>query len=136
MRRGHRSPSHWVVAYEGPNEPDAPYSVSFGGPFLRQAAAFMPTLYHAAQQDGVPAIQTSFGVVWPRSDYGTTGDLAAYADYGNAHVYPQVCPGCRGLYGTGVIDWLNREARKTTPGKPVAIRNGATPRRRIAAMAR
>ncbi len=121
MRRGHRTPPHWVVAYEGPNEPDAPYSISLGGPFLRQAAAFMPTLYRAAQEDGVPAIQTSFGVVWPRSHYGTTGDLAAYADYGNAHVYPQACPSCLGLYGTGVIDWMNREARKTTPGKPVAI---------------
>ena len=119
MRRGHRS--GWVVAYEGPNEPDAPYSVSLGGPFLRQAAGFMPTLYRAARQDGVPAVQTSFGVVWPHSDYGSTGDLAGYADYGNAHVYPQACPNCLGEGGKGAIAWMDREARKTTPGKPVAI---------------
>ncbi|HET8995303.1 MAG TPA: hypothetical protein VFN42_01415, partial [Acetobacteraceae bacterium] len=119
MRRGHRD--HWVVAYEGPNEPDAPYVGSLGGPFLRQAAAFMPTLHRAAQQDGVAAIQTSFGVVWPHSDYGTTGDLAADADYGNAHVYPQACPNCLGAGNKGAIAWMDREARKTTPGKPVAI---------------
>lgn len=119
MRAGHRA--GWVVAYEGPNEPDSPYPVSLGGPFLRQAAAFMPTLFRAAQQDGVPAIQTSFGVVWPHSDYGTTGDLAAYADYGNAHIYPQACPDCLGIGDKGAIAWIDREARKTTPGKPVAV---------------
>ena len=119
MRQGHRA--GWVVAYEGPNEPDGPYPVGLGGPFLRQAAAFMPALYRAAQQDGVPAIQTSFGVVWPHSDYGTTGDLAAYADYGNAHIYPQACPNCLGIGDKGAIAWIDREARKTTPGKPVAV---------------
>ncbi len=121
MRRGHRSPERWVVAYEGPNEPDSPYSRSLGGPFLREAAAFMPSLRLAATEDGVPAIQTSFGVVYPQSHYGSTGNLSAYADYGNSHDYPQACPNCLGRYGTGSIDWLNREARKTTPGKPVAI---------------
>ena len=121
MRRGHASPEHWVVAYEGPNEPDSPYSISLGGPFLKQAAAFMPILHKAAVEDGVPAIQTSFGVVYPTSHYGVTGNLAADATYGNAHVYPQACPNCLGLYGTGAIDWMNREAEKTTPGKPVAI---------------
>jgi hypothetical protein len=112
-----------AFALEGPNEPDAAYSVSLGGS-PAHAASFMPTLYAAAQKHGLIGIANSFGIIWPDpGSYGTTGDLSSSADWGNAHTYydPHQCsPNGDGLYGTGMIDWVQRNARMTTPGKPVA----------------
>lgn len=108
-----------VFAYEGPNEPDTPYSASLGGPFLKQAAAFMPRLQEAARADGVQSIQMSFEKIYPDpGDYNCCG-VIDHADFANAHTYPQGAPSMLGMYG-GAIDWANRAALIATPGRPVA----------------
>ena len=45
------------------------------------------------QQLGLPVINMSFGAGWTAAndwhgDYGKVGDLSAYANYANAHTYP------------------------------------------------
>ena len=46
---------------------------------------------------GLPAINMSFGANWTAAnnwegDYGAVGDLSTYADYANAHTYPDPRP--------------------------------------------
>ena len=101
---------------EGPNEEDDPYAVSLGNN-LTTAAAFQKQFYTAMHQLGLPVIDISFGQGWGSSstgDYGTVGNLSAYADYANAHTY----------FGTGnpplsAINALNSDAQLAAPGKPV-----------------
>ena len=112
-----------VFALEGCNEPDSAYAASLGGN-VGQAAIFQQTVYAAAQVLGVPCIANSFGNIWPDpGSYGTTGDLSAIADWGNAHTYfdPHQCgPNGDGYFGLGMIQWVQKDALLTTPGKPVA----------------
>ena len=121
-----------VFSYEGPNEPDSASSngiCTLGKTACLQAAAsYMPTVWAAGQADGIAVIQTSFGNAWPApGSYGTTGDLSAYATYGNAHTYFNTGSGSRapsqgGLPGNhGTINFLNEDAAQATPGKPIAI---------------
>lgn len=116
-------PPKMIAALEGPNEPDSAYAESLGGS-PKAAATFQSLLYAAARSMGVPAIANSFGIIWPDpGSYGTTGDLSAWADYGNSHCYydPHQCgPNCNGYYGTGMLAWLVHNAQLTVPGKPVA----------------
>ena len=101
---------------EGPNEEDDSYATSQGNS-LATAAAFQKQLSAVAHQLGLPAINMSFGGGWGTSstgDYGTVGNLSAYADYANAHTY----------FGTGnpplsAIEALNSDARLAAPGDPV-----------------
>ena len=79
-------------ALEGGNEEDDAYPVSLGNS-LGATAAFQQQLADAAHSLGLPAINMSFGAGWTAADdwqgnYGTVGDLSAFADYGNAHTYP------------------------------------------------
>ena len=101
---------------EGGNEEDDPFAVSSGNS-LAQAASFQKQLYATAHQWGLPVINMSFGQGWGTSstgDYGTVGNLAAYADYANAHTY----------FGTGntplgTIETLNSDAQLAANGKSV-----------------
>lgn len=101
---------------EGPNEEDDPYALSQGNN-LATAAAFQKQFYGAMHQLGLKVIDISFGQGWgssPTGDYGTVGNLSAYADYGNAHTY----------FGSGnppqwAIQALNSDAQLATPGKQV-----------------
>jgi hypothetical protein len=117
--RAFQATCHCVFAYEGPNESDSSYSVSLGGPFLKQAAAFIPRLHDAAVTDGVKSIQMSFEKIYPDpGDYNCCG-LIDHADFANAHTYPQGAPSTLGMYG-GALDWSHRAALIPTPGRPVA----------------
>ena len=106
---------------EGGNEPDDSYAESTGDS-TSYAAQFQQTLYQTAHALGLPVIQTSFGNV---NDYGSTGDLSAYADYGNAHTYygtgnnPGATAWWNGQSYASSLSWLNSEASLTTPGKPI-----------------
>ena len=95
-------------AVEGANEPD------FAG-FLGQAAGFQPSVWQLGQRLGLPVVNTSFGNV---ANYGVTGDLAAWANDANAHIY----------FGTGNnpawagwIAHLEALAQSSARSRPVVI---------------
>jgi hypothetical protein len=101
---------------EGGNEEDQPYATSLGNS-LAAAAAFQKQLYTVGHQLGLKVINMSFGTGWATSttgDYGKVGNLAAYTDYANAHVYA----------GTGntpesALSALDADANLAASGKPV-----------------
>ncbi|MBV9248414.1 MAG: hypothetical protein JO227_04100 [Acetobacteraceae bacterium] len=70
-------------------------------------------------EDGVSAIQMSFGTIYPHpGNYNCCG-VIGNADFANAHTYPQAAPSMLGQYN-GTLDWTHRAALIPTPGKPVA----------------
>ena len=100
---------------EGGNEEDQPYATGLGNS-LAQTASYQQTVYNTAHSLGLKAINMSFGTGWsnPTGDYGTVGNLAASADFANAHTY----------FGTGntpsyTISVLNSDAQLAANGKPV-----------------
>jgi hypothetical protein len=101
---------------EGGNEEDQAYAVAEGNS-LATTAAYQKTVYTIGHANGLSVINMSFGVGWNLSatgDYGTVGNLSAYANYANAHTYP----------GTGntplaTIEVLNSDALLAAPGDPV-----------------
>lgn len=77
---------------EGGNEEDDSYPVSLGNNQYT-TAQFQQQVWAEGQQLGLPVINMSFGAGWTsandwQGDYGTVGDLSAYATYANAHTYP------------------------------------------------
>jgi len=101
-------------AVEGANEPDTAYPASIGET-VGAAVGLQQSVWQLGQQTGLPVINTSFGYI---GDYGSTGDLSAWADYGNAHTY----------FGTGNnpawagwIDTLNADARSSAASRPVMV---------------
>jgi hypothetical protein len=117
--RAEQAANHDIFAYEGCQEPDT--AVLVGTPeTLASAATFQQTVWNAGLADGLPVIQTSFGVL---ADYGTTGNLSATATYGNAHTYPGTLNSTANYAATqtgGFITALTNAALLTTPGKTVA----------------
>jgi hypothetical protein len=117
--RAEQAANHDIVAYEGCQEPDT--AVLVGTPeTLASAASFQQTVWSAGLADGLPVIQTSFGVP---ANAGTTGSLAAFATYGNAHTYPGALNSSANYAGTetgGFIAARTNGALLTTPGKTVA----------------
>lgn len=114
--RAEQAGNHDIFAYEGCQEPDT--AVLTGTPeTLANAASFQQTLKTAGTADGLPVIQTSFGVA---ADYGTTGNLAAFATYGNAHTYTGTL-NCSPNDGPspGFIATMTANALLTSPGLPV-----------------
>ena len=106
-----------IIKYiEGGNEEDQSYSESLGNS-LATTAAFQQTVYAKAHALGISVINMSFGTGWGSSstgDYGTVGNLAAYTDYANDHVY----------FGTGnsplaSIQALNSDAQLAANGETV-----------------
>jgi hypothetical protein len=82
---------------EGGNEEDDSYPAALGNT-LQITAQFQQQVYATGKALGVPVINMSFGTGWTpdnnyQGDYGAVGDLSAYADYGNAHTYPNVGQG-------------------------------------------
>lgn len=80
-----------IAAVEGPNEVNL-WPVSYNGKSgLSGAAAEQKAIYAAVHADknltGVPVYALSLGG-GSSSQEKALGDLSAYADYGNAHVYP------------------------------------------------
>ena len=81
-----------LTAIEGGDEEDDSYPASLGNT-VQATALFQQQLYTLGQQLHLPTINMSFGAGWTatndwRGDYGTVGNLAAYANYANAHTYP------------------------------------------------
>ncbi len=104
----------YVFALEGGNEEDDDFATQQGNS-VQQAAMFQPTLWNAGAVAGLPVFQLSFGAGWsnPTGDYGTVGDLSAYATYGNAHTYPPSTP-------ASAIGTLMADAALTSPGRLIA----------------
>jgi hypothetical protein len=78
---------------EGGNEEDDSYPASLGNS-LGYTAQFQQQVYATAHEYGLKAINMSFGAGWTAAndwhgDYDKVGNLSAYADYANAHTYPQ-----------------------------------------------
>jgi serralysin len=105
-------------AVEGGNEEDDTYPASLGNN-LQTTAAFQPQVAATAHSLGLPAINMSFGAGWTaannwQGDYGAVGNLSAYADYANAHTYPNP-----GQTPDSTIQRLNGLADLAASGQPV-----------------
>ncbi|MGH7035123.1 MAG: hypothetical protein ACREFL_15430 [Stellaceae bacterium] len=112
-----QSGGHYLMGLEGGNEEDDPYPVSLGNNQY-QAASVQPQVYSLAQSYGVPAFNISFGAGWsnPIGDYGTVGDLSAYAAFANAHTYPSTSPNAHNFMAN-----LNADAKLAASSRLVAI---------------
>ena len=94
---------------EGGNEEDDAYPASLGNT-LAITATFQQQLYATAHQYGLNAINMSFGAGWTAANdwhgnYDKVGNLSAYANYANAHTYPNV-----GQATDAAIQQLNGDA--------------------------
>ncbi len=94
---------------EGGNEEDDSYPASLGNT-LAYTAQFQQQIYATAHQYGLDAINMSFGAGWTAAndwhgDYDKVGNLSAYADFANAHTYPNV-----GQTADSSIQQLNGDA--------------------------
>ncbi|HET6196189.1 MAG TPA: hypothetical protein VFE12_10555, partial [Acetobacteraceae bacterium] len=103
---------------EGGNEEDDAYPASLGNT-LAITAQFQQQVYATGHALGLPVINMSFGSGWTAAnnwagDYDKVGDLSAYADFANAHTYPNVGQG---------TDWsvqrLNGLANMAAATRPV-----------------
>ena len=110
------APQHILNFIEGGDEEDDQAAL-LAGNSLATTASYQQQVYATGQKFGLPVINLSFGQGWSSSstgDYGTVGNLAAYANYANAHTYP----------GTGNSPWgalsiLGSDAQLAAVGKPV-----------------
>jgi hypothetical protein len=88
------APQHILTSIEGGNEEDDAYAVSNGNS-LSYTAQYEQTVYSVGQSLGLPVINMSFGTGWgtnpTQGDYANVGNISAYSNYANGHVY----------YGTG-----------------------------------
>src|SRR5262252_9414863 len=107
-----------LASIEGGNEEDDSYPASLGNT-MAATAQFQQQVYATGHSLGLPVINMSFGSGWTAAnnwagDYDKVGDLSAYADYGNAHTYPNVGQG---------TDWstqrLNGLANMAAASRPV-----------------
>lgn len=104
---------------EGIDEPDSAYPMSVGNS-ISYAAWFQQQVYATAKSYGLGVINLSVGEGWTAAngwvgDYPAIGNLAAYADYANAHTYPYT--GSSQPYAT--IARLNYLAGFGAVGRPV-----------------
>ena len=103
---------------EGGNEEDDAYAASQGNTLV-YTAQFQQQVYATGHSLGLPVINMSFGSGWTaannwQGDYGAVGNLAAYADYGNAHTYPNA-----GQTPDSAIQQINALAPLAAAGRPV-----------------
>lgn len=109
-----------IAAIEGPNEINY-WPISYRGITNTYAAAVAVTkdLWAGAKADpylrGVPIYAPTLAV--DRSGELKLGDLSAYVDYGNAHVY---AAGGTNIWTNDMPYWLPVQARPT-PGKPMVV---------------
>ena len=87
--------------------------------FKLRWAQFQQQVYATGHSLGLPVINMSAGAGWTaannwQGDYGAVGDLSAYADFANAHTYPNAGQG---------TDWsmqrLNGLAHLAAASRPV-----------------
>ena len=107
-----------LASVEGGDEEDDAYPASLGNT-LQITAQFQQQLYALGQELGLPVINMSFGAGWTAAndwegDYGTVGNLAAYATDANAHTYPGA-----GQLPDEAIQQLNTLAGMAASGQPV-----------------
>lgn len=111
----------YIAAFEGCDEADTGQAEGYNET-LAEAATFQQTVYsQGGQAYKVPTIQMSFGQGWSTNpntgNYGTVGNLAAYADYGNIHFFTNNNPQLNWVFN----NYVNNMASLPTPGKPVAV---------------
>ena len=102
---------------EGGNEEDDAYAASQGNT-LATTAQFQQQVFALGQKLGLPVINMSFGSGWTaannwQGDYDKVGDLSAYANYGNAHTYPN--PGQTPDDAIQMINGLSKLAAVSRP---------------------
>lgn len=107
-----------LASVEGGDEEDDSYPASLGNT-LQITAQFQQQLYTLGKALGLPVINMSFGAGWTAAnnwegDYGTVGNLAAYATYANAHTYPNA-----GQLPDDSIQQINALAEMAASGQPV-----------------
>ncbi len=107
-------------AVEGGNENDDARAVAKGNS-IAWTAKFQQKVYATGHALGLPVINMSFGAGWTAANdwhgnYDKVGDLSRYADYANAHVYPNV-----GATTGGTIALLNADALMAAKGRPVML---------------
>jgi hypothetical protein len=107
-----------LESLEGGDEEDDAYPASLGNT-LQITAQFQQQLYALGKELGLPVINMSFGAGWTAAndwegDYGTVGNLTAYATDANAHTYPNA-----GQLPDDAIQQLNTLAEMAAPGQPV-----------------
>jgi serralysin len=105
-------------AIEGGDEEDDSYPQSLGNT-LAATAQVQEQLSALGQQLGLPVINMSFGSGWTAAndwegDYGSVGNLSAYATYANAHTYPNP-----GQLPDSAIEQLNSDAKLAASSRPV-----------------
>ncbi|TAL03744.1 MAG: hypothetical protein EPO08_03385 [Rhodospirillaceae bacterium] len=106
---------------EGGNEEDNADAIASGNS-LAYTAYFQQQVYQVAHSVGLPAVNMSFGQGWTaannwQGNYGSVGNLAAYADYANPHTYPAVANG----QPNRTILWLNADAQLAAEGRPTFV---------------
>ena len=108
-----------ILAYvEGGNEEDDSYAQANGNS-LAWTAQFQQQVYAMGQEYDLPVINMSFGSGWTAAnnwegDYPDVGNLSAYANYANAHTYPNV-----GQTPDAAIEALNSDAKLAASSRPV-----------------
>jgi|GEM_PF-1327496 len=84
------APQNIIEFVEGGNEEDNTYAASLGNT-LAITAQFQQEVYAVGHAMGVPVINMSFGTGWAQSpntgNYDKVGDISAYSDYANGHIY-------------------------------------------------
>ena len=111
--------SEGILNYiEGGNEEDDAYPEALGNNQWI-AASFQQQVYALGQSLGLPVINMSFGAGWTAANgwtgnYGTVGDLSAYANYANAHTYPNV-----GQTPAAAIQQINGDAHLAAASRQV-----------------
>lgn len=101
---------------EGGDEEDDKAALMAGNS-LTTTASYQREVAATGHKFGLSVINMSFGQGWsasPTGNYGTVGNLAAYADYANAHTYP----GSGNPPGTTMAA-LDADARLAAAGRPV-----------------
>jgi hypothetical protein len=109
---------HILNFMEGGNENDLPAAIAQGNS-IAWTASFQKTVYAAGHAAGLPVINMSFGGGWTAANnwhgnYDKVGNLSAYADYANAHVYPTTIQ-----LPDATIQRLNADAKLAAASRPV-----------------
>ncbi|MDB5396743.1 MAG: hypothetical protein JWM91_4249 [Rhodospirillales bacterium] len=103
---------------EGGNEEDDTYPIGQGNS-IGWTASFQQQVFATGRQLRLPVINMSFGAGWTagnnwHGDYDKVGDLSPYADYANAHTYPNV-----GQSPAAGIAMLNADALLAAKSRPI-----------------
>jgi serralysin len=116
------APQNILISVEGGNEEDNTYAAGLGNT-MAITALFQQQVYAVGQTWGLPVINMSFGTGWAtdplHGDYDNVGDISAYSNYANGHIY----------FGTGNppsynITWVNSLAQISSNHPVIATEMG------------